>query len=51
MQHNNVIKKSLKLCEFSLNLNILLEMFANIIGQFCLTQVNKWLNKAKSEKY
>lgn len=50
MQHSNVIKKSL-LCEYSLDLNILLETFANIIGQFCLTQVNKWLNKYKSEKY
>jgi hypothetical protein len=36
--------------EYSSDSNILLETFENIIGQFRLTQVNKWLNKAKTKK-
>jgi hypothetical protein len=35
--------------EYSSDSNILLKTFENIIGQFRLTQVNKWLNKAKNK--
>ena len=46
---NKVIKNISEVGEYSSDSNILLKTFENIIGQFCLTQVNKWLNKAKTK--
>ena len=49
MQQNKIIKNKSEVSKYSYNSNILLKMFENIIGQFRLTQVNKWLNKAKTK--
>jgi hypothetical protein len=49
MQQNKVIKNISEVGEYSSDSNILLKTFENIIGQFRLTQVNKWLNKAKTK--
>ncbi len=49
MQKNKVIKNISEVCEYSSDSNILLKTFENIIGQLRLTQVNKWLNKAKTK--
>jgi len=49
MQQSKVIKNISEVSKYSLDSNILLKMFENIIGQFRLTQVNKWLNKAKTK--
>ena len=50
MQHNKINKNISKVGKYLSDLNILLKTFENIIGQFRLTQVNKWLNKAKNKK-
>ena len=49
MQQNKFIKNISEVGEYSSDSNILLKTFENIIGQFRLTQVNKWLNKAKTK--
>ena len=49
MQQNKVIKNISEVGEYSSDSNILLKTFENIIGQFRLAQVNKWLNKAKTK--
>ena len=49
MQQNKSIKNISEVGEYSSDSNILLKTFENIIGQFRLTQVNKWLNKAKTK--
>ena len=49
MQLNKIIKNISEEGEYSLESNILLKTFENIIGQFRLTQVNKWLHKAKTK--
>ena len=49
MQRNKFIKNISEVGEYSSDSNILLKTFENIIGQFRLTQVNKWLNKAKTK--
>ena len=49
MQQNKVIKNISEVGEYSLDSNILLKTFENIIEQFRLPQVNKWLNKAKTK--
>ena len=49
MQQNKVIKNISEVGKYSSDSNILLKTFENIIGQFRLTQVNKWLNKAKTK--
>ena len=51
MQQNKVIKNISEESEYSSDSNILLKKFENIIRQFRLTQVNEWLNKAKTKKY
>jgi hypothetical protein len=50
MQQNKVIKNISEESEYSSDSNILLKKFENIIRQFRLTQVNEWLNKAKTKK-
>ncbi len=50
MQQNKVIKNISEVDEYSSDSNVLLKTFENIIGQIRLTQVNKWLNKAKTKK-
>ena len=50
MQQNKFIKNISEVGEYSSDSNILLKTFENIIGQFRLAQVNKWLNKAKTKK-
>jgi len=50
MQYNKFIKNTSEVNEYSSDSNILLKTFENIVGHFPLTQVNKWLNKAKTEK-
>ena len=49
MQQNKFIKNISEVGEYSSDSNILLKTFENIIGQFRLAQVNKWLNKAKTK--
>ncbi len=49
MQQNKFIKNISEVGEYSSDSNILLKTFENIIGQFRLTQVNKWLNKVKTK--
>jgi hypothetical protein len=49
MQQKKVIKIISEGGEYSSYTNILLKTFENIIGQFRLTKVNKWLNKAKTK--
>jgi hypothetical protein len=49
MQQNKLIKNISEVGEYSSYSNILLKTFENIIRQFRLTQVNKWLNKAKTK--
>jgi hypothetical protein len=48
-KYNKVIKNISELGKYSPDSNILLKTFENIIGQFRLTQVNKWINKAKTK--
>jgi hypothetical protein len=50
MQQIKVIKNISEVGKYSSDSNILLKTFENIIGQFRLTQVNKWLNKAKTKR-
>jgi hypothetical protein len=49
MRQNKVIKNISEVGSNSSDSNILLKTFENIIRQFLLTQVNKWLNKAKTK--
>ena len=49
MQQNKFIKNISEVGEYSSDSNTLLKTIENIIGQFRLTQVNKWLNKAKTK--
>ena len=49
MQQIKFIKNISEVGKYSSDSNILLKTFENIIGQFRLTQVNKWLNKAKTK--
>jgi hypothetical protein len=48
MQPNKVIKNISDVGKYWLESNILSKMY-NIIRQFRLRQVNKWLNKAKTK--
>lgn len=50
MQQSKFIKNISEVGEYSSDSNILFKTFENIIGQFRLIQVNKWLNKAKTKK-
>ena len=50
MQQNKFIKNISEVGDYSADSNILLNTFENIIGHLRLTQVNNWLNKAKTKK-
>jgi hypothetical protein len=50
MKQNKLFKNISEVGEYSSVSIILLENVENIIGKFRLTQVNKWLNKAKTLK-
>jgi hypothetical protein len=49
MQYDKLIKNISKVGEYLSASNILLIPFENIIGLLHLTEVNKWLNKAKTK--
>jgi hypothetical protein len=49
MHQNKFIKNISEVGEYSSDSNILLKTFEIIIGQFNLTQVNKWIIKAKTK--
>jgi hypothetical protein len=50
MQQKKFIKNLSEVGEYSSDSKILLKTFENIISHFRFTQVNKWLNKAKTKK-
>lgn len=49
MQKNKVIKNIFEVVEYSSYSKILLKTFEIIMGQFRLTQVNKWLYATKTK--
>jgi hypothetical protein len=49
MHQNKFINNISEVGKYSSDSNILSKTFENIIGQFRLTQVNKWIIKAKTK--